>query len=315
MSTVTATSQPAIASPLRRLITGHPLVAYFVIAFAGTWLTSLPVILARNGFGLLPFTFPFIGIFGINMLATFTGPTLAAFIVTATTSGKAGVRQFLRRYVQWRVGAHWYLIVFLGYPIVSLLALSILLGATPLTAIIQKWSLLFTLYLPLILTYNLIDAVGEEPGWRGFALPRLQQQYGALRGSLVLGVFHSLWHLPGFFVIGWLGPFTLSDYGVFVLTAMAGTIFWTWIFNNTKGSILIAILLHSASNANNTLIGKLLPVPSPVVFQEGTLLIYGAYVLCALLVIAFTKGRLSYKPERLAQPAAAALMVESTERL
>src|SRR5947209_19133618 len=164
MSTVTATSQPAIASPLRRLITGHQLVAYFVIAFAGPWLTSLPVILARNGFGLLPFTLPFIGIFGINMLATFTGPTLAAFIVTAATSGKAGVRQFLRRYVQWRVGIQWYLIALFSILLVFLLSVSISLGKGPLVALIQQWALFFTLFLPSVILFSLTDALGEEPG-------------------------------------------------------------------------------------------------------------------------------------------------------
>src|SRR5689334_22873260 len=107
MSTITSPSQSVTPSLLKRLIIGHPLMAYFVIAFAGTWLLILPVVLARNGLGLLSLTFPFLGIFGIFMLATFTGPTLAAFIVTATTRGKAGVRQFLRRYVQWRVGVQW----------------------------------------------------------------------------------------------------------------------------------------------------------------------------------------------------------------
>jgi membrane protease YdiL (CAAX protease family) len=82
---------------------------------------------------------------------------------------------------------------------------------------------------------------------------------------------------------------------IFVLVGFATSIIWTWIVNNAKGSILIAILLHSASNANTALLGKLLPVPAPAVFQEGTLLIYGAYVVCALVVIIFTRGRLSYK--------------------
>src|SRR5690349_21247418 len=95
MSTITTPSQPATTSLLKRLIRGHPLVAYFVIAFAGTWLPTLPVVLARNGLHLIPFTFPFLGIFGIFMLAAFTGPTLSAFIVTAATQGKAGIMQIL----------------------------------------------------------------------------------------------------------------------------------------------------------------------------------------------------------------------------
>ena len=88
-------AQSLLSQSYRRFISGHPLVAYFIIAFAGTWLTTLPIVLARNGLRLIPFTFPFLGIFGIFMLVAFTGPTLSAFIVTAATQGKAGVRQFL----------------------------------------------------------------------------------------------------------------------------------------------------------------------------------------------------------------------------
>ncbi len=76
---------------------------------------------------------------------------------------------------------------------------------------------------------------------------------------------------------------------IFVLVGFATSIIWTWIVNNAKGSILIANLLHSASNANTVLILKLLPVSSPAIFQEGTFLIYGAYVVCALVVIIFTR--------------------------
>ncbi len=224
MSVLALKAQAAPSSLLKRLIKSHQLVAYYVLAFAGSWLTVLPVLLGRNGFGLLPYTFSFLQLWGLFMLGAFTGPTLSAFIVTAITSGKNGVRQFLRRYVQWRVGVRWYLLVFLSYPVVTLLALSILLGTAPLNAIIQHWPLIFTLYLPLILTVNLIDAVGEEPGFRGFALPRLQQQYGPLRGSVILGLLHSLWHLPGFFVIGWPGPFTPSGFVIFVLVGFATSI-------------------------------------------------------------------------------------------
>ena len=93
---------------------------------------------------------------------------------------------------------------------------------------------------------------------------------------------------------------------IFVLVGFATSIIWTWIVNNAKGSILIANLLHSASNANTVLIFKLLPVSSPAVFQEGTLLIYGAYVVCALVVIIFTRGRLSYKASIVEQKIGAA---------
>src|SRR5438552_18827749 len=106
MSTIATTSQPATSSPLKRLISGHPLLAYFVIAFAGSWACLLPIALSRNvnGLGILPFRLPDIAFIIAFVLATPAGPALASLSVTAITSGRAGVGQLLRRCVQWRVG-------------------------------------------------------------------------------------------------------------------------------------------------------------------------------------------------------------------
>src|SRR5438128_12308218 len=112
MSTIATPSQPATSSPLKRLIRSHPLMAYFVIAFAGTWAFLLPFALSRNvnGLGLLPFTLPDIAFLIAFVLGTLAGPALASLAVTAITSGKAGLGLLLRRCVQWRVGIGWYLI-------------------------------------------------------------------------------------------------------------------------------------------------------------------------------------------------------------
>jgi hypothetical protein len=111
MSTITPTSPSARSSPLKRLITRHPLMAFFVLAFAGAWLALLPLLLDTHGFGLVPLTFPDVVCF---LLAGLAGPTLASFVMTAATRGKAGVRHLLHRYVLWRVGLHWYLLVLFG---------------------------------------------------------------------------------------------------------------------------------------------------------------------------------------------------------
>src|SRR5215469_11399003 len=124
MSTTTTTSQPAMSSPLKRLIKDHPLLAFFVITFAGEWIVMLPLILAQNGLGLLPYTVPQVGPYPVSYyfstLAAIAGPTLATFLVTAITTGRAGVRQLLRRYVLWRVGVRWYLLVLVGLPLIQL---------------------------------------------------------------------------------------------------------------------------------------------------------------------------------------------------
>src|SRR5215472_12140251 len=99
MSTITSTSHPAASSPITRLIRRHPLIAFFVIVFAGEWIVMLPLVLAQNGLGLLPYTIPAVGPYPLSYyfsaLGAMAGPTLASFTVTAITTGKAGVRQLL----------------------------------------------------------------------------------------------------------------------------------------------------------------------------------------------------------------------------
>src|SRR3954447_11818215 len=91
----------------------HPLVFYFLIAFAGAWLVEAPVVLSRTGTGLLPFTIPVPVAALLLAAATFTGPTLSAFVMTGAIDGQAGVHRLLRRYVQWRVQPRWYLFILL----------------------------------------------------------------------------------------------------------------------------------------------------------------------------------------------------------
>src|SRR5260370_13753990 len=170
MSTITTTSPSATSSPLKRLIRHHPLIAYFVIAFAGPWLFNLPAMLARNGLGLLPFTIPFLAFVGLFILGNFAGPTLGAFVVTAIVDGKPGIKQLLRRCIQWRVGIQWYLLVIFGFPLLFLLDMSLWLGPAPLGSLLQHWPLIFTSYLPSLLGFGTIITIAEEPGWRGLAL-------------------------------------------------------------------------------------------------------------------------------------------------
>src|SRR3712207_4392162 len=98
----TTTIQPASPSSLKQLIIRHPLVAYFVLAFAGFWGVQLPMVLSQDGVGLLPYTVPLLPFMLLFLLSTYAGPLLAAFVVTATESGRAGVRDCLRRCVRWR---------------------------------------------------------------------------------------------------------------------------------------------------------------------------------------------------------------------
>jgi len=165
-------------------------------------------------------------------------------------------------------------------------------GATPWIALAQKWPLLFTYYLPTAALGIIFPGLGEEPGWRGFALPRLQQQYGPLTGSLILGTLHGLWHLPAYFIPGAIldGPFNFMVFAANTCSIIALTLIWTWLFNNAGQSILFAMLVHGASNAVSGLIPRLVadtPNDPWFGFKVGAAF--------ALLIILFTRGRLGYQ--------------------
>jgi membrane protease YdiL (CAAX protease family) len=298
--------RPPLARTVCDGVSRHPLIAYFVIAFAGTWLTILPLLLGQDGGGLFAYRFGEAGIL-FAVAGAFTGPLLASLLVTFVTSGTHGMRTLLRRYAQWRVGILWYVVALFGYFFVWLAGYCVWLSGAPLFALIAKPWLIFGSYLaPLAIL--LVLAFGEETGWRGFALPRLQEQYGPLRGTLILGTLHGLWHLPALGVPGFVSNSALSLPFVtgWIATVIAATVLYTWIFNNTNGSLLIATLVHAGSNASSSLLGAL--VPEHPILQSWQAAIYKSrwnlanlipFAVTAVLLIIFTRGRLCYSRNRM----------------
>lgn len=299
MSTLTLSPKASFAVSIRSLIVHHPFIAYFLLAFGGTWLLDLPIILGRDGLGLLPYHMPFVLYAAIFLAGSYAGPTLAALLVTAALEGKAGVYRFLRRYVQWRVGLRWYLLILVGYPLFFLGLVSLGLGNVPLQALRTHWGTLFTLYLPALLIFPAIINWGEEAGWRGFAQTRLQTEYGALKTSLLVGFCHGVWHLPVFLLVegpAAMGPLHPWVFARNTLDIMLITIVWTWLFNRAQGSILIASLSHAAWNAAQAWVGAFVPnlpkqVGSVSLNDIATLI----FLVTALIVILATKGRLGYQ--------------------
>jgi membrane protease YdiL (CAAX protease family) len=237
MATLVTTAPSRPTTGLKGLIIRYPLVAFFVLAFGLTW----PYLIADalGSWGLLPFRLPL-----VLWIPMGYGPTFAALIVTGATSGKAGIHALLRRLLVWRVGAPWYALAIGGLVIPSAITLglyTLLGGHAPLPAF--SLGLILQL-LVLLLVHGLIN--GEELGWRGYALPRLQAQRSALAASLILGAIWALFHLPLFFTQG--NAFTSTPPLSFLLSTMAMSVLFTWIFNNTRGSVLLASLLHAAAN-------------------------------------------------------------------
>src|SRR5215212_1294474 len=260
------------ASPYKGLLARHPLTFFFIIAYAGTWLVELPYVLSEDGSGLLPYSSPLLT-WVLSPASIFLGPTLAAFIMTGITEGREGVGHFLRRFVLWRVGLRWYLFALLGIPVIAVLSVVVIPGALAPLSVLGVF----------VYVFFLGGALGEEPGWRGFALPRLQSLHGPLLGTLILGPLWGLWHLPLFFT-PW-NVLTTFNLVVFVVATTCLAIMYTWVFNNTKGSVLMAILIHASFNASVT--GILAPLfPAPILSDYGLLPIVGGFGAFAVVLVA-----------------------------
>jgi membrane protease YdiL (CAAX protease family) len=276
----------------------HPLLFFFLIAFAGAWIVEAPVILSQTGTGLLPFTLPGPLAALTIAAATFTGPTLSAFVMTGVIDGRAGVHRLLRRYVLWRVKLRWYLFILLVIPASEVFGAIVLPGVA---ASYQPLTLSLVLSYPAAFasTFFLGGPLGEEPGWRGFALPRLQPLYGPLAGTVILGVLWALWHFPLFWSGVWTPP-TIPNMIMFVVMITALTVVMGWVFNNAKGSLLITMLMHASFNTfANKVVAPLFP--ARLLDEYGLLPELVGFGVLALLVIAVTRGRLSYDNYRAEQ--------------
>lgn len=281
------------------LIHRSPVGVFFVLAYALSWMIILPWSLSESstGLGVLPYTLP--DAYGIVMFVFAPlGPALAAVLVTAVLEGRSGVRRLLGRIKRWRVDLRWYVVALFGFMFAYIAGYVAVLGADPLTALLENWPLFFTIFLPLVVLGIFIPSIGEEPGWRGFALPRLQERYGPIWGTLILGTLVGLYHTPAFFT-PFLGPITVSQFVMFQLTAIAATFIYTWVFNGSGGSLFIVILLHAAGNAASGLLtGVFADVPyggwAATIIDGGALNVIVFTTIAALLIV-LTKGRLSYR--------------------
>lgn len=175
---------------------------------------------------------------GINPL----GPMVAALIVAAICYGKAGVKELLGRYARWRIGWGPLALALLFPPVITLLAaaMNIAAGAArPMMTQLAAWPEL----LPKFIFILLFIGLGEETGWRGFALPELQKHLSPVVASLVLGAIWAAWHIPLFGV-----EFAPAVLPWFVLSVFAGAVMATWLFNAARGSLLPLPLFHAMVN-------------------------------------------------------------------
>jgi hypothetical protein len=227
---------------MSNLVKKYPALSLFILALIFGVAPMAPVVA-----GLLPPAFYQLGALSASA---------AGIILAAVEGRKGGVRELLGRVLIWRVGIGWWLfaLLFPAIPAAGSQYLSSLFGGPSV-----DWSGVGPLYsiIPLLLFLIVFAGLGEEFGWRGFAIPRLQTRYNALRTSLIIGAFHSLWHIPLFFVKGVMQHSMAQEAGLipaflgYAVFVIAFSVQLTWIFNNTKGSVLLAAVFHGAVNAWN----------------------------------------------------------------
>ena len=273
---------------MRAFVTKHQIIIFFVLTFVISW-------------------FPWYAGIAPEVLAL--GPSIAAVIIVIYTGRKRGLIDFLRPFTRGRASLRYWGIAIFGPACLYLIGLGIymLLGgdAPPFTMIKEELHLI-PLYLVMVVLMPWNGPVGEEFGWRGYALPNLQNRYGPLIASLVIGVIWGIWHLPSFFApLGVLGALA-SSLGIanfliiYVLGTTANSIYMTWLYNKTNASALIAGIVWHASI--NFWAPVLLSDSSLVAAREGThlptiapslyLTVLAVQVAGAIILTVITRGKL-----------------------
>ncbi len=221
-------------------------------------------------------------------------PSIAAFIVILLVLKERNeIRKLVGKLGIWRIGIGWYLAALSPFAI-SLLAIGLYIGLgnpIPGPHMPFDWSIgLFWLIGSVV-----IGSIGEELGWRGFALPHLQSRFSALGSSLILGVFWGFWHLPIYLLIGLEeGQFDLLNFLSFILLTVFISIIITWIVNNTNGSVLGAIIFHASFNFSLALFVEILGLIQLQWYFLAIIILYSIYAITLVIIYGYT--RLSTKP-------------------
>ena len=195
----------------------------------------------------------------INGLAVW-GPGLSAIILSLLIAGKEGLRNLLHPLRMWRVGALWYLAVLLypaalklaAYGIDMALGRSYELVVMPIAHYFNPQQAV--VMVPAVFIAAAPNTLGEELGWRGFALPRLQEKFNALGASIILGLLWGIWHFPMWVAAS--GGFGIQEL-VYMLNIAGNAILFTWVYNRTRGSLLPVWLFHFSMTVTGYLLSKI----------------------------------------------------------
>lgn len=232
---------PVVDRPIRTAtFESKRLLAFFLIAFGFTWFFWMPDALSKMG------AIPASPLTGLGFLGAF-GPLVSAIVVTAAYERRAGLIALFRRAVDYHFRKRWWFPIMLLLPLFVILAFLMGVatdGVIPPSEVFSNPWILFPAFFSVLFLSGPFE---EEFGWRGYALPRLQAKFSALVSSFILGIVWAVWHFPQFLIPG-NGIFYKTPIWTYVPTVIATTILFTWVYNNTRGSLLAMLLLHTTFN-------------------------------------------------------------------
>jgi membrane protease YdiL (CAAX protease family) len=247
------------------------LVAFFALAYALSWSWVIPLAAAHQvvhrGAGW-PTHYP-----------ALLGPAIAAVMVTAWTMGRPGLRDLGARLVRWRVALRWWLVAVSPAAFLTLGLVAMRVAGKPLPAVGDFGRFSGTPAIGLVgvfLLITFVGSLGEETGWRGYALPQLQRRFSPLTATLILALLWFLWHLPQFAVIGTYRDFGPVGYLGMFLGLTCGAIVLTWLYNRSGGSILLVIVWHGVYNfvgATQAATRTLAAIVSTLIMVQGIILV------------------------------------------
>jgi len=267
MSTTTesvGTEQARDSAPSGPLCT----LPFFLTAWTISTLALLPTILAQRGI----IAGPAERFLGLAPLAVFS-PMLAAMLVSRFERGGKGIRAVFRPLRRWSAGPGWYVIAFILSPLTFFLGVAVYKLAGGSGDV--EW--FYPPRTPERIAAVFLIPIGEEIGWRGFALPRMQRRFGPLKASLLMGLGWGLWHIPMFLIAGIPFGWLLV---VMVLFFLPGSLVYSWVFNRARGLLSIAIITHVGSHINNSTL-TLPSNPAPFLIHFAALIAASAVLLVA----------------------------------